>query len=557
MFVKNDSQQMRLDDPLNNMPKYLKRQLKNSWAHYFQKHIFPAINEERFEVIYSDNHASRPNSPVNVIIGLLVIKELFDQTDEEVIGSLHFDDRYQYALRTTSFEKQPVSQNTLTNFRNRVYDYYKETGIDLIQQEVESLSSKIAQYLQIDNEQARMDSFMVSSSCKNLSRIGLVYEVNANFIDLLNDKSPENIPDKCRGYLEKGHKQDTIYKTRNKETESKLEFLLYQSQLLYETGLKIGDKVTDTEEFKLLERILDEQTKDDDDDDSNRPTPKEGENISSNSLQNPSDPDATFRYKYGPNIGYTINVFEVFNENNSIIQTYDLQANTYDDSQFTEDIINKLPNQENSFSLLLDGAYYSYDLAKKSAAKNIELIPGDLKGRKPAQDKLSYATFSIDETANLITTCINGNEPVYSKYDEELNVYTAKFNKTDCKNCSHKENCRISEQKKYNTIRFSDKDYQIALLREKMETEEYQKLANKRAGIEGIPSTFRRKYNIDDLPVRGKVRVKMWLGFKIMAYNFKKLLKGLQNSNIPSVYRLYLSLIAILMFNIQEKEFNA
>ena len=130
---------------------------------------------------------------------------------------------------------------------------------------------------------------------------------------------------------------------------------------------------------------------------------------------------ATFRYKYGANIGYTINVFEVFNENNSIIQTYDLQANTYDNSQFIE---------------------------------------------------------------------------------------------------------------------------------------EYQKLVNKRAGIEGIPSTFRRKYNIDNLPIRDKLCVKMWLGFKIMAYNSKKLLKGLKDKNIPSIYSIYTSLITISVITIQEKEFN-
>ncbi|WP_304519685.1 transposase [Clostridium estertheticum] len=52
-----------------------------------------------------------------------MIKEIFQQTDEELIGSLHFDIRYQYALYTTAYEKQPVSINTLTNFRNRVIEY--------------------------------------------------------------------------------------------------------------------------------------------------------------------------------------------------------------------------------------------------------------------------------------------------------------------------------------------------------------------------------------------------------------------------------------------------
>ncbi|MGM0370779.1 MAG: transposase [Bacillota bacterium] len=120
-----------------------------------------------------------------------------------------------------------------------------------------------------------------------------------------------------------------------------------------------------------------------------------------------------------------------------------------------------------------------------------------------------------------------------------------------------KQTVESQNRKKYNTIRFSDKDYQIAFLREKMETEEYQNLANKRTGIEGVPSTFRRKYNIDNLPIRSKLRVKMWLGFKVIAYNFKTLLKGLKDQNIPSIYSICSSLITILTVNIQEKEFNA
>lgn len=45
----------------------------NSWAYIFQEIIFPEINESRFEVLYSDK-PSRPNSPVNVIIGSLFLK---------------------------------------------------------------------------------------------------------------------------------------------------------------------------------------------------------------------------------------------------------------------------------------------------------------------------------------------------------------------------------------------------------------------------------------------------------------------------------------------------
>ena len=75
----------------------------------------------------------------------------------------------------------------------------------------------------------------------------------------------------------------------------------------------------------------------------------------------------------------------------------------------------------------------------------------------------------------------------------------------------------------------------------KMGTSEYQDLAKKRAGIEGIPSVLRRRYKIDYLPVRGVIRVKVYLGFKISAINCKRLIKGLMNSPIPE--------LSILLFN--------
>ena len=150
MFCKNDLQQTSLFEPINQMPKYLQDILNKSWAKAFKDHIFPRINEERFSVLYS-NKASRPNSPINVILGLLIIKEIFQQTDEELIGSIHFDVRYQYALNTTNYETQPVSINTLTNFRNRLVEYEASTNEDLIKAEVEALSESIAKYLSVDN----------------------------------------------------------------------------------------------------------------------------------------------------------------------------------------------------------------------------------------------------------------------------------------------------------------------------------------------------------------------------------------------------------------------
>lgn len=543
MFVPNSNQKMSINDSVYTMPEYLKKILLNSWAHPFQKYIFPAINEERFSVLYSDK-GSRPNTPVNVIIGALILKEIFDQTDEELIGSIYFDDRYQYALRLTSEEKPPVSYNTFTNFRNRVQDYIEKEGIDLIKQEIESLSDIIAEHLEIKGEKVRVDSFMISTSAKNMSRIELIYTVNYQFIKMLNDKFPDLIPEECKSYLKEGHKNETIYRTKDSKAESKVEFLLKQSKILYDVAIKADKKVRENEEFKSLKRMLGEQTKDDNDFDNIEP--KDSKNLSSDSLQNPNDPDATYRFKYDDNVGYVANIGEIFDGDNCLIKFYDFQPNIYSDQQFCKDSIERLVKEnssnitskanesnniwDNFFQLtqmFVDGTYFSYELANKALKKGISLIPGELAGKKPALDKTNHSEFQINPKTNKISKCPDGKIPEFSIYHEDTKTYSARFSKEVCNNCSIKECCRVKELKNSYSIKFSKKQYEVSKLREKINTEDYQKLTNQRAGIEGLPSVFRRKYNVDNIPVRGSVRSKIWFGFKVGALNVKRLFSKL------------------------------
>ncbi|HAL74057.1 MAG TPA: transposase [Clostridiales bacterium] len=102
-FVKNSSQQLSFEDSTFNPTERSRRYLKNSWAEAFSQLIFPRINEERFAVLYSDNPATRPNTPVNVIVGIMILKEFNDHTDDDLLETILFDIRYQYALHTSSF----------------------------------------------------------------------------------------------------------------------------------------------------------------------------------------------------------------------------------------------------------------------------------------------------------------------------------------------------------------------------------------------------------------------------------------------------------------------
>lgn len=173
-FATNQSQQISLFDATSNLTDREKRLLEKSWAKFFAENIFPEIDEAPFSVLYSDR-PSRHNTPVNVIIGALILKEIFGLTDEEIVDTLPFDIRYQYALHTTSFEEQPMSDRTLGRFRARCNSYEEMTGIDLIHDCIIKLSSSMATMMKLNTGMRRMDSLMVASNIKKMSRLELDY----------------------------------------------------------------------------------------------------------------------------------------------------------------------------------------------------------------------------------------------------------------------------------------------------------------------------------------------------------------------------------------------
>ena len=92
---------------------------------------------------------------------------------------------------------------------------------------------------------------MVSSSCKKLSRIELIYSINSRLIKSLNKINPVIISHKLKQYLEKGHKNDTIYRTKDLQADSKLSILIEHSKMLYNISLKTGEILTSTEELSF------------------------------------------------------------------------------------------------------------------------------------------------------------------------------------------------------------------------------------------------------------------------------------------------------------------
>ena len=65
---------------------------------------------------------------------------------------------------------------------------------------------------------------------------------------------------------------------------------------------------------------------------------------------------------------------EKFDDKHRMIIGYDLQKNTYSDQKFAQDTISKLLVEKDEVNVLVDGAYYSEEIAKKAKAKGEKMV---------------------------------------------------------------------------------------------------------------------------------------------------------------------------------------
>lgn len=522
-FKTNDCQQLSLDDSFMILTERERKALEKSWAKIFADEIFPAIDEERFSVLYSDK-ASRPNAPVNVIIGALIIKELFDYSDDEIVENLMLDLHLQYALHTTSFAEQPISDKTLSRFRKRCYDYETLHEVDLYRDCVKDLSHKIAKIMKLNGRIRRMDSLMIESNIRFLSRMELIYTCISKLIVYLTKNHPEKVPAQMERYADPNDYNRLFYHQRNDDMEQIIQMLLTDSDCLLELCKSDFEEIT---EYQLFVRCLSEQTVVENE--NRRLRTKEDGTMNSSALQNPSDPDATYRNKAGKHYrGYSANIEETVGKNGSVVTDYQFDKNTHTDSQFLQETLSAMEKSEEEIILITDGGYDGQDNIALAKDKNVKLVTTALIG-KEAPDAL--ADFEFNEDGTRLLKCAAGHEPVSQSFTKRTRQCRVSFDRNHCAGCPYQEQCHPKKYKKVATFITSKNASNRAKSQRYMQSKEFSNFARLRNGVETIPSNIRKNYHLDKLP-RGKQRGKFFFGSKIAALNFRKLFgfrKGLGN----------------------------
>lgn len=521
-FSKNSSQQISLFDAASTLTEREKRMLERSWAKYFADHIFPEIDEAPFSVLYSDR-PSRHNTPVNVIIGALILKEIFGLTDEEIVETLPFDIRYQYALHTTSFEEQPLNDRTLGRFRARCCAYEEMTGIDLIHDCIVKLSSSMAAMMKLNTGMRRMDSLMVASNIKKMSRLELLYTSVANLARRMKKLEDPALPERLFHYTQEDDHNKVLYHNRSEDTDSKTEQVLKDAALILSA---CGSRYDEYSEYQLLIRAIKEQTKSDAN--GNLTLKGKHDGMDSNTMQNPADSDATYRKKSGEeHRGYIANVVEVTDDHhNSITVDYQYEKNNYSDSQFLKDYIERQPEGGSPAVLTTDGGYCGMENYQLAKSKNITLVTTDLKGAEVSDH---WADFEFNEDGTKLLRCAAGHEPKSSVYDKNTQKCKVSFPLNVCRNCPYHDQCHPTEHKRVATIKVAMRTAFHAKQQRFLQTDEFHKLARFRNGIETVPAALRKRHRIDKMPARGYIKTKLFFGFKVAGMNARKLIRYLSS----------------------------
>ena len=380
MFRENKQHlQDNLFNSLYGMDSRLAQRLQNSWAALFYEHVFCQIDESIFAPLYSNDNG-RPNFPVNIFMGLDLIKEIREYTDEVLLDEYAFNYQISFALGLRTLGERYFAPRTLYEFRARLYHYSLKhpKEADLIYAQFEKLTNHFINVARLTTDQVRMDSTQIMSNIKLAGRLSLTYDVLVQGIKVL----PEHLfKDSLKIFLKSDYKTHLLYQLKGKDILSRIQSLIDQGAEVLQLAEEHPELKTTTE-IQRLERFLKEQATFNKEE--NRWIAKGAREIASKSLQSAYDADATYRNKNGKkHVGYALNLSETCADENpvQIVTHYDLAPNTTSDIELLKRALPTL-SEQGIKDVYTDGGYYSPDMTDEAQAKGITVHYTDMTGRK-------------------------------------------------------------------------------------------------------------------------------------------------------------------------------
>ena len=496
------------------------RLLEESWAGLFREYL---LKELPVGVVAPHFHPTmgRPTKELYTVLGTLVLQQLNDLSDSEVIYSLAFDMRWHYALDITgnSDATTTICERTLRTYRKIVIERHLE---DIL---FGQLTDKLIDAFNVDTSKQRIDSVHLCSNMRRLGRIGLFTATIRKFLKNLKRKYPKKfksaISDEMRiRYLEKNG--DGCF-SRQKPSESRktLEIVSTDLFLLVER-FRNDKKVSRLNSFHLLERVLREQcTISEDEDGTKKVEVKPPKEVPSDSLQNPSDPDATYDGYKGQ--GYQAQILETYtteeekDETTPHIITYiEVEPAHKSDEDALNPALEETRERDCAPEKVTADAHYGSDENVEEARKQGVEVTSPVMGKEP--ENLSLDDFSFHDSSNRVKSCPEGHEP--EKVEKTKNGKTvARFSLDHCTNCPMNEQCPVKIGKKAAYLRYTSKQARLARRRKYEKTSSFNNDYRWRAGIEGTNSHLKYDTGAGRIRVRGSPSMRYVIKLKALALN--------------------------------------
>ena len=530
MYKRTPPQQKLLGVETQVSPS-LRNRLESSWAHLFRGEVFPILfrNEDRYAMLYGTT--GRPNFSVARLLGLCLLQEWNDLSDQEALDEFSFDIRWRYAL-DVSDEEDYLSRRSLVEFRRRLAA--KDPEMKLVRTIFDNVRDSAINKLGLSTGNQRLDSTHIISNIRVRGRLALFTNTLTLFLKSLDEDQFSRVPEAIREW----HSRDSEgwFGLGPAEQKIKLQELaqyLYELIVIFEKD----DALAGNEPYQLLNRLFSEQCELTNDNSSGGQSSKiQVKKSEGATLQSPYDPDASCGHK-GP--GYSLHVTETCNNDgkHEIITDYEVHGAARSDIGKALSAIERLDAAGcKPETLFADGGYPSVPSASKVIEQGIEFITPVNRSRL-GDDVAGRDRFLFD-SEGFVTQCPMGHKPIghceLSGNNSTRRSLHAIFDGNICRSCTMLDQCPVRTPNHRNQgcqARDTVGDFRLEItaelcLRDRMyaaqQKSEWKDRYKIRAGIEATNSELKRSHGIGRLRVRRIAKVCFAVACKLTACNIKR-----------------------------------
>lgn len=246
--------QAALFSDLDHLSEKGRRRLEESWAGVFYRQFFCRLDESPFAVLYSDV-ASRPNVPINVLVGLEMLKAGFGWSDQELHDAFLFDLQVRYALGYRNLGEGEFELRTIYNFRQRVSEHMGASGENLIEGAFEQVTDAQITVFQLKTGSLRMDSTQIASNIRQSCRLQLLVEILQRTHRMLSAADQAHYAEVFAPYL-KGSSGQYVYHIKGQDTEAHLQQI---GEVMYRLLTELAAAYAKHPTYAMLQRVFGEQ----------------------------------------------------------------------------------------------------------------------------------------------------------------------------------------------------------------------------------------------------------------------------------------------------------